>query len=289
MYFSIMSFAGLLRKIQADRLATQSAAIAFYMALAFAPICILILTALASLNIGAQEELIFEVRRLLGPETESIVEVVLKTVKSRPNLTSIAGWGSFIALLISASIVFNQFKVTLNIIFDNTRGPTEAPVTFFRELRILLLDRLLTIGFVLGFIVLSITSLILSSILTGLIRTTPLPAVASILNEVVSALVFSVIFSLVFRCLPKRPTNWKNSFLGGLCTGALFTVGKILIGLYLNQAAIGSAYGAAGSLLVFLVWVYYSSLIIFVGAEIAAFFKERSSAPTRLEFRSQIR
>jgi membrane protein len=274
----VFGFKRLIYKAFRDDLFTQGAAVAYYTALAFAPMVVLTLTFLGSLHINIQDQLIREARTLMGRETAVVLQTVIDRVEEHPNLGSLAGWLSFGFLLFSASAIFTQLQKSLTLIFrSEPLAPVEQENTFLKIVKLVLFNRLFCLGMVLAFIFIAIVSLVLSAAITRLMNTS-LERISTILNEFGSALVFSFLFSLIFRFVPIRRTPWKQCFLGGVSTGVLFTIGKIFIGLYLGQAAIGSAYGAAGSLVVFLAWVYYSALIVFLGAEIAEVFRTQSSA-----------
>ncbi len=262
-------------KISTDQLTLQSAALAFYTALSFAPVVVILITLLSRLKFATQEELTTQVGHLFGNETKLVFETVLRGAEaSSPDLGSFAGWGSLLVLFISASVVFGQLKETLNLIFGkrSRRAPAKNMLgTMGRAM----VGRLLSMGVVLIFILAALASVILSSALIGVLRSTGL---STTLNETVSVVLFTVIFSCLFRFLPQNAPPWRASFIGGFLSGVFFSIGKFLIGLYLGRAALGSPYGAAGSLLAFLVWVYYSSLIVFIGAEVTATLAKKSRA-----------
>lgn len=119
-----------------------------------------------------------------------------------------------------------------------------------------------------------LVSLVLSTVISSIgqyfVASRPqLEAVAHLGNEVAAFLVMTLLFAMMFKLLPDTHVAWRDVWIGALITAALFTVGKLLIGLYLGKGAVGSAYGAAGSLVVLVVWVYYSAQILFLGAELA--------------------
>ena len=125
--------------------------------------------------------------------------------------------------------------------------------------------RFLSMGMVVALAFLAVVSLLLSATL-GLLGTHD-GLMFAILNDVVSIALFSYIFGLIFKYLPDIKISWRHVLAGGFFTAVLFTVGRSGIGLYLSKSGVGSAYGAAGSLIVLLAWVYYSAIIVFTGAE----------------------
>src|SRR5262249_5805173 len=188
--------------------------------------------------------------------------------------TTISGqsFGSMIlgilTLLFGATTVFVQLQSSLNQIWD-VKTPVKTVTRrglFWSLIRTRLLS--LTLILVVGFLLL--VSLVVSAALTALqdFLSTRLPGGGALLqtaNFLVSLLVISVLIAMVYRLLPDVRLDWRDVWVGALTTSVLFGVGKWVIGLYLGHASIGSSYGAAGSLVVFLVWVYYSSLIMFLG------------------------
>ena len=170
--------------------------------------------------------------------------------------------------MLSASLIFGQLRTALNKIFVVTPpdlGLTGASAVIVQFLR----ERLMHVGFALVCIFGMIASLLASSVLSSSLKI-PDHTTARILSVGTSFAFYVFLFTTVFRYLPDRTQPWKNTFQGGLLTSVLFEIGKELIGIYLGRSAIGSAYGAAGSLIALLVWVYYSALITFVGAEVSS-------------------
>ena len=116
-----------------------------------------------------------------------------------------------------------------------------------------------------------------------------LEAISHLANEVATFVVITLLFAMMFKLLPDAKVRWRDVWVGALLTAVLFTVGKLLIGLYLGKSAVGSSYGAAGSLVVLLVWIYYSSQILFFGAELThAMAERRAGKRSRVRIRSQI-
>lgn len=250
---------------------TYAASVAFYATLSLAPILILFVTLASLMTSTFQEEFEYRVLVFLGSEASvavnTVVGFIVSNAKARPDLATVSGIVGTVMLLFSAGLVFGELREAINRIFETTNPPDDSETALevvFHFLR----DRCLHIGFALVFIVLMAVSLVLSSFLSSAFK--PADSQWTVLNVIASFLFCAGLFALVFRYLPNRRTQWRGSLMGGLITSLLFVAGKELIGIYLGRSALGSAYGAAGSIVVLLVWVYYSALITFVGAHVSA-------------------
>ncbi len=247
---------------------TWAASLAFYTTLSIAPILILILSVLS--NLGAEFEASFkkQVFELFGEEALQIVFFVIENSKERGEFFSFYGLFGTLTLLFSASLVFSELKSALNNIYEVP--PLEAKKNITMNFILYFKKRLLNIGIVFGFIFLMVLSLLVSTALT-LIERLDLTLFENhyfigLINHISSFIIYLVVFSVLYRFVPDRLTQWQISLYSAALSAVLFIVGQDLIGVYLGQSAIGSTYGAAGSLAVVLVWVYYSSIIIFIGA-----------------------
>lgn len=265
----MVAFLGQLHeKFKKDDIFTLSAALALYTAFSLAPLVILLISFLSSLHLDLQVQLVMQVEELIGKEAADVLSVIIEKAAERKELHTLGGWIGSLTLFFSASVIFAHLQNSLNKIF-------ESPVVSHKnqhwsaELRHFIAKRLMSFGIVLSFIFISIISLMLSSLLSFVIATEG-GLFGEILYIAASLVLFSVLFSAIFKWIPDRTIETRMALGAGLLTGLLFMIGKTLIGLYLGRTAVGSAYGAAGSIIVLLFWVYYSSLIIFLGAEIAA-------------------
>lgn len=255
-------------KFQDDEILTRSAALAYYSTLSAAPILLLAVTLLGLVDLNIHQQLLGEIQNLIGEKASKAIDTVILGAKERPDLASLSGWVSGILLLVSASVIFAELQNTLNIIFgvqieDDLSEGTRSKVTKVVK------RRLFSFLLVLITILLSISSVLVSAVLAGMVEDAD-SWIWDTLQIVINVVTFSLLFSFLFKFLPDREMEMRDCFIGGVITACLFIVGKQLIGIYLGKAAIGSAYGAAGSLVVLLVWLYYSSLIVFSGAEISA-------------------
>lgn len=247
------------REIGNDDLMTLAAALSFYTVLSLSPLLILLVWLAANLGMQNQEALVQQVVALIGPQAGEAVKGILQNENQTPTLGTIAGILGFVALLVSAGGVFGQLQVSLNRIF-NVKPPAKTNIWMWLKKRLLSFGMVFSIGFV------AMVSLVVSAIVGAIAESMgPLARVAELAGSIG---LFTLVFSGIFKVLPDIKLSWREVWFGGFLTALLFTVGKWLIGLYLGQSSVGSTYGAAGSLVILLVWVYYSSIIVFIGAEI---------------------
>jgi membrane protein len=244
----------------------MGAALAFYSALSLAPLVVLALS-MASLVFerdSARTELIAQAASYIGSEGAALIGTILES-----NAREGANWWKailgFAVVLFGASGVFGELQDSLNRIWDAQPKTGHA-------IRNLVKTRLLSFTMVFLIGVLLLASIVASTMISAADKFVSgwLPGTAVLLqlaNTVVSLAVVAVLFATVFRVLPDARIGWRDVWLGALLTAVLFVVGKYLLGLYLGKSAVGSSYGAAGSLVVILVWVYYSAQVLFFGAE----------------------
>jgi membrane protein len=254
-----------------------AASLSFYSLLSLAPLVILTI-AVASLAFGrsaAQHALIDEVRDLMGGAGASTVEMVIEHGKE-PRAGGVASVIGIIILLLGASSVFGELQSGLNKIW-NVEAPNDTGLLSLIE------SRLVSFALVLGFGFLLLVSLVFSAALAAfgkvLSAHLSLPTVLlTATNAVGSFAGIFVLISLILRYVPDVRLRPRDVWQGALATAVLFTIGKGLLGLYLGKTAVASAYGAAGSLIVVILWVYYSAMIFYFGAE---FTRVRANARRR--------
>lgn len=242
-----------------DDALTLCAALSFYTLLSFAPLLVLAVWASGSLAPGAQEAMLGQFGALAGEDARLAAQAVVDSASERPALGSLAGVLGVATSIVGATTVFAQLQSSLNTLWGIEARPHNAVWGWVRR-RFLSIGVIAAIGFVL------IVSLLVSSVL-GLLLTRSGP-VWDVLNQAISVAVFAGLFALLFRFLPDARLPWRTAAWGGAVTAVLFGIGKWVIGLYLASGDVGGAYGAAGSLVVLLVWVYYSAAIFFFGAEL---------------------
>ena len=264
-----------------DNALSHGAAIAFYATTSLAPI-MLIVVAIAGLAFGheaAQLALSAQITGLMGPESANLLQTALETASGKSSGTWAAAIG-IITLLVTASGVFGEMQQSLNAIWK-----VEAQGSSFSRL---VRARAASLGLVaaLGFLLL--VSLVASTAISALgnVINAQLPfgtIVLGIINAIVSFVLIAAMFAAIFKILPDRSLEWRDVGIGAVVTAALFTLGKSLIGWYIGSSAIASSYGAAGGLLVILLWVYYSAEIFLFGAEITRAYSVRHGSRSDLD------
>jgi membrane protein len=247
---------------------TLAASLSYYTALSLAPLLILFIAISSKLNMPLQQTFLRQMQSFMGPDGASAFELVIQNAKERPDLASVSSLAGFLTLLFSASLIFGDLRSSLNQIFNQKSHLSNPDETIWQSLLDFFKKRIFQIGLVISFLFLMILSLMLSSFITASFSSHKVFWVG--LNILISLSFFIGLFGLLFRYLPESRIQWRQAFKGGLITAFLFVLGKELIGLYLGNSAIGSAYGAAGSLIILLVWVYYSALITFIGAHVSS-------------------
>jgi membrane protein len=250
------------------RTTTLAASLSYYTALSLAPLLILFIAISSKLDMHLQQTFLNQMQSLMGTDGASAFELVIQNAKQRPDLASASSLAGFLTLLFSASLIFGDLRSSLNQIFNQKSHLSNPDETFWQSVLEFFKKRIFQIGLVVGFLFLMIMSLILSSFITASFSIHKV--LWGGLNILISLAFFIGIFGLLFRYLPDSRIQWRQAIKGGLITAFLFVLGKELIGLYLGNSAIGSAYGAAGSLIILLVWVYYSALITFLGAHVSS-------------------
>lgn len=246
---------------------SQSAALAFYTIFSLAPVLVVVI-ALAGAFFGEEAvrgQIFSEFEGMMGPQAALLVQEVLKSA-ARPESGRIATVLGLGTLLFGATAVFVQLQDALNRVWGVAPKPGAVFTTLLRK-RLLSFAVLLSVGFLL------IVSLVLSAALSAL--SSRLEALLhlqfgllQLMNFLISLFVITLLFALIYRLLPDVRLAGRDVLLGALATSLLFVLGKTAIGYYLGRTSVASAYGAAGSLVVVLLWVYYSSLIFFFGAEL---------------------
>jgi membrane protein len=250
----------------ADQAPRLGAALAYYTVLSLAPLLLLLIAA-AGLIFGeeaARGQLMAQISDLVGREGGEAIQTMVQNA-SKPGSGILASIIGFAVLIFGASTVAAELKASLDAVW-NKRPAENAGI------KEIVKERSYALGVVLGCGFLLLVSLAVSSAIAaaGSFVSNMLPfseAVLSILNLLLSILVITGVFAVLFKYLPDVNVAWGDVLLGAAFTSVLFSIGKFLIGLYLGKASFGSTYGAAGSLVIVLVWVYYSSQILFFGAE----------------------
>jgi membrane protein len=250
-----------------DNCLRLAASLAYYTALSLAPL-ILLIVGVVGLVLDRQQvgsQISAQLEGLVGPAARDLVTSILAA--TNPQGGTLATVIGLLTLLIGATAVFGELQATLNLVWEVRPAPTSS---VWAGIWAMLRERLFSLALVLALAFLLLVSLVISAALAGAaaLFQGPEQALLSRLLELgVSLAVLTFVFALLYKYVPDAEIGWQDVWLGGLITAVLFTLGKTAIGFYLGQASVGSAYGAAGSLIALLVWVYYSALIMFFGAE----------------------
>lgn len=244
-----------------------AASLAFYTIFSLAPV-LLIATGVASMFLAretATERIVAEVQRLVGADGAQAIRQVLDASSGFGKGVWAIATG-VVTFLLGATAVFAELQSALNKIWDVKTDPKRGVILQ------LVLSRLRSFTIALGVGFLLLVSLVVSAALTALQDylnnwMPGVPALWQTLNVVTSFVIAAVLFAMIYKYLPDAKITWSDVWIGAAVTAALFTAGKYVIGLYLGQTAVASAFGAAGSFAVLLIWIYYSALISFFGAE----------------------
>jgi membrane protein len=246
-----------------DYAPSMGAALSYYTLFSIAPL-LLIVIAVAGLVFGAEAargEIFGQLAGLIGAEGAKAVEGLLAAA-DRPAQGLMAAIIGVLTLLLGATTVFGELQNALDRIW---RAPArEAAKGWWNLLR----TRLLSFGMILGIAFLLMVSLVLSAAIAALGKWWgPAEALAHVLEVVLSFGLTTVLFALIYKYIPRVHVGWHDVWIGAAVTAALFAVGKLLIGLYLGKSSVASSFGAAGSFVVLMLWVYYSAQIFLFGAE----------------------
>ena len=258
-----------------DELMTRAAALAFYSALSFAPLLVLLLWIVASLRPEWQAQLVDSLNGLVGPRASEAVRLVIENAKQRPSVGSMAGVIGLGVTLIGASAVFAQLQGALNRVWSlqPRPGSTKGAILGWLRARMHALGLLLSLAFLL------VISFSASALIAVFVRggTTGW----QVLEIVISLAVFVLIFGAIYKVLPDAIIEWRDAMIGATLTAFLFAIGKFAIAIYLDRSNVDGPYGPAGGVVVLLVWVYYSALILLLGAELTEAVAEERGTPIK--------
>ena len=276
-------FGSALRASWEDDVPRLGASLAYYTLFAIAPV-LLVATAIAGLAFGPQAvrgEIVGQIDYLVGRDGARAVQSLLEGASQRRAgyLATIVG---SVTLVLAATGAFLELQTALNTIWRVKPNPTNATFTAF------VMDRVRSFGLVVALGFLLLVSLAVSAALaalgTWLERISPgMPLVWNAMNVLVSLVVITALFTLLYAFLPDVKLRGRDVVVGAFVTAILFSIGKQLIGFYLGQSTTASTYGAAGSVIVLLLWVYYSSQVVLVGAEFTRIYTQRQGRRPRPE------
>jgi membrane protein len=248
-----------------DDALSRGAAIAYYTVFAIAPVLVIII-AIAGLAYGeeaARGAIVGQLRGMMGKEAAEAVQTMVASAsnKTTGRFAAVLGIGT---LLVTASGIFGEMQAGLNKIWR--AEPHTSTVT--RLLR----ARAVSLGLVAALAFLLMVSLAASAAITAFshMLQNVLPNIDLLLhavNVVLSIVLISALFAVIYKVLPDKPISWHDVGVGSVVTAVLFTIGKTIIGLYIGSSQVASSYGAAGALVIVLLWIYYSAQIFLIGAE----------------------
>jgi membrane protein len=257
-----------------DNIGQQGAALSFFTVFSLSPLLILVVV-LSSFGFGreaASGHLISQIRGLIGIEGAQLVQsLITNAYQSQSN--ALAAFFSAIMLLLGASGVFIQLRNSLNTIWHVKLKPIGTIQSFLRV-------HLLSFAMILGIGFLLLVSLILSTVLTAMSTylssfLTIFRGMMRLLDFIISFMGITILFALIFKFIPAVTLKWKDAWIGAAVTSLLFSIGRLVIGMYLGNSALGSTFGAASSLVIFMMWVFYSSQIVLYGAEFTRLYSMR--------------
>jgi membrane protein len=249
-----------------DKVPRLAASLAFYTLLSLSPLVIVAIS-VAGLVFGqeaARGQIAGELRSVFGPEASDGIQAIMAHA-SRPSTGIISAAIGAVVLLFGASGVFGELQDSLNTLWEVAPKPDRGLWGMVR-------DRFMSFSMVLGVAFLLLVSLVVSAGLHALgawlsSSFAAIEWIGEVINFVVSLGITSLLFALLYKVVPDVKIAWRDVWVGGLVTAFLFALGKFGIGLYMGKAGVASPFGAAGSLVVIVVWVYYSAHILFFGAE----------------------
>jgi membrane protein len=245
----------------------SAAALSYYTLFSLAPLLIISI-AVAGFVFGheaAQNQIVSTMRGLIGHESAEAVQAIIQNASNKPKTGMFSALLGGIVLLFGAGGVVGQLQTALNTIWGVTAQSDSGLRGFIRK-RIISFAMVLAVGFLL------LVSLVVSAFISGLTQFIGslfggVAVVAQLLDLLVSFGFVTLLFAMIYKFLPDVQIQWTDVWVGAALTSILFTIGKFLIGFYLGTSGVTSVYGAAGSLITVLLWVYYSSFIFLLGAE----------------------
>ncbi|KAK43769.1 YihY/virulence factor BrkB family protein [Caballeronia sp. LZ029] len=256
------------KRFGADRAAPMAASIAFYSAFSLAPTLVMVI-AVAGLVFGAEAargQLFHQISGMLGKDAAESVQAIVSHAH-RSGGSGIAAVISFVVLAVGASATFSSLNTALSIIWPTPNARKSGVATLVKV-------RLISFGLVMGVAFLLIVSLVLDTAVQAagkwVFGDSPLVVIGDIVQLLLGLVILSGAFAALLKYLPDGHVPWRDALVGGVISAVLFSVGKKLFALYLAHAGTASAFGAAGSLAVLLMWLYFAAAVVLLGAEAAA-------------------
>lgn len=252
-----------------------ASSLSYYTLFSLAPLLVIVI-AIAGFAFGreaAQNQIVETIQGMIGRDSAQAIQQMIQNASNKPKTGIISTVLGIVALLFGAGGVVGQLQTSLNTIWGVEPKPGQGIWGFIRQ-------RFVSFAMVLGIGFLLLVSLAVTAFVSGLSQVIGAwlggtAVLAHILDLVVSLVLVTVLFAMIYKFLPDVRIRWRDVWVGAALTSILFTIGKYFIGLYLGTAGVSSTYGAAGSLIMVLLWVYYSSLIFFLGAEFTQVYATR--------------
>ncbi|HUF38694.1 MAG TPA: YihY/virulence factor BrkB family protein [Anaerolineales bacterium] len=275
------------REWQDDRAVRLAAALAYYTVFSLAPLLVIVIgvSSLVWDRQVVETHTLNQVESLLGPQAGELIGEMIATPNDEEAGVAATVIGTA-ALVLGALGVFSELSTSLNLIWE---VKSRKPEGFLDSIRQFVRDRILSFGLILVIGFLLLVSLVVSTGLAAVQEFTSAfisapDLLVQVLYFLVSTGVIAVLFAMVFKYLPDAQIAWRDVWMGAIFTAVLFSLGKELIGLYLGNSAVGSAFGAAGSLALILLWVYYSAQILFFGAEFTQVYANKYGSRIRSDW-----
>lgn len=248
-----------------DRVSRMAAALAFYTVFSVAPILVIAIAVAGKIfgRQAAEHEVSRQLSGLMGRAAADAINTMIENANAPGSHGMLATIISIILLIYGSTNVFTELQDSMNTVWEVKPKPGAS--WWWPTVK----DRLLSFALVMAIAFLLLVSLVISAALAGISTWMSAGSIVAyrIMYGTGSFVVFTAVFSAMFKILPDAKVKWRDVWLGGVITSSLFTLGKVLIGLYLARPSVSSVYGAAGSLAVLLIWVYFSSQILLIGAE----------------------
>ena len=258
------------QKFDDDGTLTLAASLSFYTILSMAPLSVVVLFTFSRLDPSLLARFVAEMRNLVGNAGGSAIESAIESARLKPVTGGLASAVSLLVVLVSASAMFGEIRASLAILLRSAPA-TAGQESLLRKSWSVVRDRLLSMGFALTFVLIMAMSLVISAFLSAAAQSAGFLRVELPL----SFAIYSAIFTLLLMYGAKHGLKFRDALRGGGVTGVLFIAGKFLIGLYIGNSTIANSYGAAGSIVALLAWIYYAVIIIFSGAHVAWLLAER--------------
>lgn len=249
------------------RITKLSAALAYYTIFSIAPMLIIIIS-LCSLFYGRdaiEGQVYGEIKSFVGADAALQIQDTIGKAAVAKDIT-FASVISIIALVFSATGVFAEIQTSINFIWNLRANPKKGGILKMLLNRLISFSMIISLGFIA--LVALVVNAVLDAFINHLLRMFPQITVylAYIINQLITFSAITLLFAIIFKVLPDARIKWKNVWMGALTTALLFMIGKYAIGFYLGKSNISSTFGAAGSIVIILLWVYYSAIILYFGA-----------------------